>query len=541
MAPRDPTGAGYGEPRELLGWLVAAIIVSLYVGTLVRYSVNFPNADDFGQILAVPHYFAAKSTLAEQVAYVFSLSVEHRIATLRLAALIETGVFGGLNFSWLMFTGGVLLACAGALVVMAALREDRALLAGVAAALLFSPANHEAQFWATGALQHFGVIAWAFGALYCLGRGGAGWSVAALALALTAAFTSANGLMTFPAAAVMLWATGRRRAALSWAALTILMFAVYFIGYERPEFQKSALGTLLDPLVLLRFFLAALGSLAVHLVPAIVVGAALSAIWVWLILNLHDSVSPVLLGWFGFLVLSYAAMAVGRASFGDEGALLSRYCVYSEMAALITLVAVLDQVGPITRERILWTALPITLAWFAANWQATMPVIAHDSIVLQNRLDHYAADGHADYGAWPPAEYGDYLLGQATLRGYFDPTRIAHPSRRLIADDRELRPSQPSPVRLRKLMRSAGAISVFGYMPDSRAQVFMWLADGEHHYRASLVTMPGVRTPMGGEWGFFSGTVTTASLAPGRYRVGYTLGDESPATVYWSEEWVTTQ
>ncbi len=520
---------------------MAALVISLYAWTLARYAVNFPNADDFSQILAVPHYVAAKRTFWEQLDYVFSLSVEHRIVTLRLAALIQAGLFGSVNFPWLMFAGGVLLVGAAGLVVKVAPRANRPLLAAVAAALLFSLANHEAQFWANGALQHFGVIAYAFGALYCLARAGRGWNLAALALGLAASFTSANGLMTFPAGAALLWMASRRRAALLWVVLAIILFAVYFRGYERPEFQKSAFETLLNPVALFRFFLAALGSLAVHLVPAVAVGACLAATWGWLIVRRRKTVSPVLVGWFAFLVLSYAAMAVGRVSFGDEGALISRYRVYSEMAFLVTLVAVLHQVGPNVRQRILWAALPLSVGWFAVNWQTSMPVITHESIVLGNRLDHYAADGHAEYGAWPPAEYGDFLLERAAWRGYYDPTRIGHASRRLVADNRALQSSRPSPLIVEHLMRTAGAVTVLGYMPDSRGRVFMWLADGERRYRATLITMPGVRTPFGGDWGYFWGTVATASLAPGHYQVGYTVGDDASSMVYWSEDWIMAQ
>jgi len=51
--------------------------------------VNFPREDDFVQILAVPHYFADAQTPSGKRTYLFSLSGGHRIATLRLAALLQ--------------------------------------------------------------------------------------------------------------------------------------------------------------------------------------------------------------------------------------------------------------------------------------------------------------------------------------------------------------------------------------------------------------------------------------------------------------------
>ena len=92
-----------------MGWLLAALLVATYVAMLQRYSVNFPREDDFVQILAVPHYFAFEQTLRGKLTYLFSLSGGHRIATLRLAALVQGYFLGGLNFQALMYFGSALL------------------------------------------------------------------------------------------------------------------------------------------------------------------------------------------------------------------------------------------------------------------------------------------------------------------------------------------------------------------------------------------------------------------------------------------------
>lgn len=57
---------------------------------LHRYAVDFPFQDDFVQLLAAPGYFHLYPTWREQIVDLFSLSVEHRIVTLRLAEIVQT-------------------------------------------------------------------------------------------------------------------------------------------------------------------------------------------------------------------------------------------------------------------------------------------------------------------------------------------------------------------------------------------------------------------------------------------------------------------
>jgi len=65
---------------------------------LHRYVVDFPFEDDFVQVLAAPGYFEFYPTWREKIADLFSLSVEHRIVTMRLAAIVQTWLPGWARF-----------------------------------------------------------------------------------------------------------------------------------------------------------------------------------------------------------------------------------------------------------------------------------------------------------------------------------------------------------------------------------------------------------------------------------------------------------
>src|SRR5690349_19865389 len=153
-----------------LCWIASALLLAAYACVFTRYAVDFPRVDDYSQLLAVPYYVSLEPTAADALAYLLSLSVEHRIATLRLAALAQARYLGGLDFIALMALGAVVLALGVAVVVMQAPRAHRAWVALVAVALFVSPVHYEAQYWATGALQHEGVLGLALVALWLVAR-----------------------------------------------------------------------------------------------------------------------------------------------------------------------------------------------------------------------------------------------------------------------------------------------------------------------------------------------------------------------------------
>ncbi|HEY7945482.1 MAG TPA: hypothetical protein VIH15_13340, partial [Casimicrobiaceae bacterium] len=227
-------------PLHLLGWLLAAVLALVHAWSLHRYAVNFPFQDDFTQFVAVPDHVEQLPTLREKIAYLFSSSGDHRVVTLRLAALIQARFLGGLDFKILVYFGNLLCAVTGLLVLSRAEPSRRAFLAPLFAALLFSPTNYIAQFWASAALQHLSLIAYGFGALYCLYRTGVAWEVGGLFLGMCAFMTGANGLAVLPVGAVLLYVRGRRHAAALWVLLTFVICSLYFIGHHSPVGRPSS-------------------------------------------------------------------------------------------------------------------------------------------------------------------------------------------------------------------------------------------------------------------------------------------------------------
>ena len=250
---RRPSPARAPHPWRIVGWSLAAALALVHAWMLNRYVVDFPFQDDFTQFLVVPGYLQNAQTLPAKLAYLFSSSGDHRIVTLRLAALVQARLLGGLDFRMLIYFGNLLIALAGLLVVSRAEASQRWLLAPLGAALLFSTTNFVAQYWASAALQHLCLVACGMAALYCLVRPGIGWQIGGLILALGAALTGANGLTVLPVAAVALFFGGHRRAAFALAALAIALGGAYFIDHQAAAGRPPTLQVLEHPVRLLGF------------------------------------------------------------------------------------------------------------------------------------------------------------------------------------------------------------------------------------------------------------------------------------------------
>ena len=526
-----PIDAGPRSRLDTFYWWAAVAVVAVHCMNLARFAIDWPLHDDYTQILAIPGYLVQLPTWREKLDLLFALAVEHRIVTLRLAGWLGSLVPGGLDFRLLIFVGNLLGAAAGALAVLAFPRSMRACAALLAALLLTSPASYGAQYWATGALQHFGVSAYAMASLFALGRR---WPPPLpFLVALLAAFTSANGLMTFPAAIVMLIMSQRRREALAWTIATLVLVAVYFIGYEVPA-GRAGIGALVrEPLQLAAFGLSTLGALGGEWKASIGLGLAVVAVWSALLVSgAWRRVPPWVVAVALFFAMSCAAIAVGRAALGSEASMLPRYRVYSALAILSTAAALLSLMTE-RASRVAGIAL-VTAAFsgYAIACLHGMHHIVELAMVQAGARDHFAAEARGFYGLFPTREFGDFTLDRAREIGRYDGARHAGTVIALVPASPG---SGPAATRWHTYVEPGDrVITVGGWLAGGHASVDLWLDDGHRAFRAPMV---GKRFPLGaiGERRTaFHGTVRLEGLPAGHYRVGF-AGSASPG-VAWTAQ-----
>lgn len=511
----------------IAGYFGVAIFLICMVGWLRVYGVNFPYADDFSQLLAVPIELDAKQSAWERLQYLVSLSVEHRIGFLRFLAWLQAKHLGGIDFTVLMAIGWTLLAVAIASVATAMPKGTRGGVFLVGVLLAFSPANYEAQYWATGALQHFGVIAFSFLAIRLSSQSRLAF-FASLVFATLASLTSANGILALVAMAIVCFLARLRGRSIVLCFCFVCVASAYWT-----ESSPSSLHA--PPAVwrLLSFYLLALGSAAVWRDAALLVGVLLSAAVVYISVTRLRYSLPAAVGWLAFLTLSVAAMAIGRHLAGDDAALISRYRIYSEMAMFVVIATGIARLPERRRVVVLPVCGLIAAVWFVGTTLIFLETIRNASHLQVARRQEARFAGLADFGAWPPIPHAQFLLEAARSRGYFEIDRPAPPSKlvfKLHYGAKQV--AQTPPWRLDYIAQRGATISLFGTASSSTSSLVVWIENGDRLYYTTaerwldpLAALTGRQT--------FGALVSLADVKPGRYRVGFSANDSN--SVSWTQ------
>lgn len=305
---------------------------------------------------------------------------EHRIVISKMIFWADIRWFQGRNV--LALAANLAFMCAQVVsFVWIACRYIRGTRARVAVAagvsvLLFSWVQWENLIWAFQD-QWFSVFMFALLSFHCLERSASDRRIRWIALALLCAFASvgsmANGLLTFPALAVMglFFRIGWRRVALL-VALTAAMIATYSHGLTSSSDASLLAAMRTFPHEIARFLILYIGSppwgamqridLSFAFGVAVLFGAVLAALLMAVRVGHPDKINGVAfvaLAW--FVLLSGFLTGAGRVpTLGSGVAVASRY----ETAALVAWASLLVFYAVNCTTRIQWTCLAI--AWIVA-------------------------------------------------------------------------------------------------------------------------------------------------------------------------------
>ena len=327
-----------------IGFIVAAMLwpIIRYAQVVWQYALNIPLQDDFDAGLEfIDKYAFQPHTFSEKLKLIFSQHNEHRIVLDRLAFITDYNLTGQLNFRELMFFGNLAIPCLFAVLLAISFRQEK----GVRrwffwlplAFLLFQLVYWELTIWGMASIQNFYVLVFVCASLAALYQAPSRplWFGVALLMAVVATYTSSNGLLVFFAGAIGLTITKRYRQLAIWAVVGLLAISLYLWGYTRPGHHPPLLGTLLTAPDQFMAYLFTLMGNSVSETPE---GAARAGKWLMAALvsalayTLYKrqlvSMLPV---WsiIGFLVATSLLITAGRAGFGVEQALSSRYTILS--------------------------------------------------------------------------------------------------------------------------------------------------------------------------------------------------------------------
>lgn len=333
--------------RDILFFSALAAPVLLFFAVWAVNAVNIPFQDDIDAVLESTATLAKGPVSLRQFWSALSKQDdERRIVVVRLVAWLVYRATGSVDFRAIAFAG----LCAYLVflrLIFGWFRAQRdlpmALLLPVPY-LLFSHFNYAALYQAMVPLQHIGVYVWGFASIWLVAGDTRTGVIEGAAMGILAIYSDVTGIFVGPVVAVMLLARRQWTAAAWWVLLFGLVTAFYFNGLTVPDFRPTFAENLASwpnmlwiaiamPGMMADVFL--VGSDTSRLVCATVAGmASLALVGV----SAFDfgrklrrdkrSLGPGewwLAGCVLFLLITFCTFAFGRAAYGADSILLSRY------------------------------------------------------------------------------------------------------------------------------------------------------------------------------------------------------------------------
>jgi hypothetical protein len=442
--PADPTLAPFPRPRLFLPWLrfpvassrrrrLSAIALAiLALAPVFHVFIHTADSrrdvvywDEFDTALALVLQLKAGTTPSAFLESLFSLSNEHRMVTSRLLFAGSYWLTGTVNFALLDWIGNGTIVAACLLLIAAAGPRLRPLkLALLLAFLVFQLEHYENFLWSGSSIDHFQVILLATAAIVALHHGTWGGFWAGGLAAVLATFTLAHGVAVWPAGAALLWFSRRRRALAVWCALAGLAAALFLLGFHVNRAQGFAEVSLAGGLKVAGYWLSILGAVPGLGTPrlALLSGAALLALYVYLLTRGSLRREPIAWAVSAFLLAAAALIAIGRAEYSG-GVVHSRYYILSAVAWALALFMLMERhTHPRRPLQALATVLPCLALFnlfanreFADETEAWITCRDMAAVSFQQ----YGADGRGPFPLHPHPERSTALLRQAAALGLY--------------------------------------------------------------------------------------------------------------------------
>ncbi len=398
-------------PLALAG--IAGLIVTLCALFLVQVASPWPYTDMWDGGLG----FLIKVTEDFTFGAFFKPHNEHRIVLARVLFFLDERLFGGTNTS--LYVWHFAFACAFCVLFAAAIWREisgwsRLILMSFTISLVFSLSQSynfgrafQSMFFLAYLAPFATYVAWARFRVTTR----AAWAFGALALGIMSALTMANGALALLPLIVY---EGLARTRLRWIGILVvvqaLVLLLYFWDYHSPGHHPSWSSTLSQPVVFLEYILVFLGSWAgaeaAPIVGGVIVGG--TTFWLWRHMRRPEpaKMSQALLLLLMFVIVTAAVTALGRAGFGVETALKSRYTTPS-LYALSAAVG-LAYLRRTWRQR--WLHIFMGLVGVAAlGEQATRDFVPHHKEFLKRAATMSIIQGTPDEEAFLKHAYPHHL------------------------------------------------------------------------------------------------------------------------------------
>lgn len=417
--------------RLLTVWLpglLLAITTGIYFLFIHQYALNVPLADDIYDVLGTLNRVAGTDSLTDALAVMFQQHNDHRTLASRLLYYLSYTLTGEINFRHLVFlANSAIPALLLALYLMARPISYPLLVMLPAALLVFHLRAYGVILWGMAALAYMFVFLYGYYTILALHRVSAGRFFTALGLASLGSLTLASGQLIWLVGLLSLvhQAAVRKSApwtyALCWAAAAAVVLSLWRLGFQTPNTPANLIANLAAaPGHHVLYTLTLLGNVSSESSVGLAAAFGSLVLSVLLVATLASwksaDIRLELCAW--LVVLSVAAMVLGRSFTDVDYGLSSRYSVPSVMMIATTWVLLASRL----QLRPLPVYLLITLACASFNVYAYTHYGEALRPYLERRVERF---NRGKFPAWPhPMRESNAIVAASIHSGlYVPPTR----------------------------------------------------------------------------------------------------------------------
>lgn len=421
--------------------LVTGFGVALYFLAISKLAVNFPREDDFPQILRSTLDLNAATTTGERLSILLTQYGGHCPAFLKLVSLALYRIQGEVNFQAIIMAGNLGLLVLAAGIATGARRTLKSpVLLLLLPLLLLTPLHGITSLWACACFNNNWTMALSVLALLLLTSAGSRLSfLVACVLATLAAYTNAQGLISFVPGLLVLGYQRRWRDTVLWFALFAVLVTVFAINYRPsahfpPEFSlRTAVffpTMLASPIsnMLLRLANPFRDILGVEGIPIVLFragcGVGLIALVFLLWTRQYHKRNLFLSAVIIFVLMVCVVVAVSRSGQGLGTSLAPRYIVVSLLFCICLAFALADSFA--ISESCKSSVLVAGLGLWLLSWCLYYPWVCQFSDIFTKAHERFLAKQTVDAVIWCPpdpvleGEYREYhygVLWQSYLSG----------------------------------------------------------------------------------------------------------------------------
>lgn len=404
-----------------------------YAFLVVHFSVNIPIWDDYDSVLSflISH--------PSDTVQLFAQHNEHRIAWTRLVVRAYYALFGEINFRHLIYAGNTALFFIWFMLFKIFREKNLPAICFIPVTyLVFQPQSWENMTWAMAALQNYYSLLWALLTLYFWARRTIwGYCVSGF-LGTVATYTSGNGLSIF--LVLFIWEVTnifhtltssemkhKKHTATHYLQLPVLLVVttclcyLYFGKYQKPPHHPSISMTLSQPLLLIQYIGVLLGSYMEYMGKTVAfwIGMCEIIIFLFLTYKRYDRKNPVIYYFLLFTFLSIMMAGIGRAGFGVDQALSSRYRILASIALILIYWAFIESYSKLflSKKFIMCCAILLAMGFNVGSTKIAIRSLTWRKDMLINGITEWKQNGKGLN--YPNQERASLLLKQSIEKGIY--------------------------------------------------------------------------------------------------------------------------